>query len=345
MRRSASARSSSQPVIGAYCTISDPGGSPGTVTGVSRRKTERLMNLVIALLATRRGLSAEAIRERVPGYTDEDVAFKRMFERDKEELRDMGVPLETTTDWEGESVYRIARRDYELPEISLEPDEAAALGLAARVWRAASLGDAAARGRRKLAAGGAPVDTEEALPKGLEPRLEASEPAFEPALAAVRDRRPVSFDYRPGSGGGTASRRVEPWGLVWRRGRWYLVGHDLDRAAERIFRLSRISGPLRPAGPPGTVSVPEGANLKEMVAAIEEPRGSARLRVRKGRAIDLRREATATAEQDGEWDEITVAFPDVTRFAGRLAGYGPDVLILDPPELRDSLISHLRALV
>lgn len=309
------------------------------------------MNLVIALLATRRGLSAETIRERVPGYAEDDVAFKRMFERDKEELRDMGVPLETTTDWEGESVYRIARRDYELPEIALEPDEAAALGLAARVWQEASLGDAAAWARRKLAAAGAPVDADAALPPGLEPRLEAADPAFEAALAAVRDRRPVQFEYRPGSGGDAAVRQVEPWGLVWRRGRWYLAGHDRDRGAARIFRLSRISGPVRVTGKPGTVEIPADVNVKEMVAAVEDPTGTARLRVRPGKAIDLRREArqaeradeNAGDGQDG-WDEIAVPFADLGRFAGRLAGYGPDIVVLEPAELKEQLIGHLEAL-
>ncbi|HWG94267.1 MAG TPA: WYL domain-containing protein, partial [Mycobacteriales bacterium] len=98
---------------------------------MSARKTERLLNLVICLLATRRYLTVQQIRAAVPGYeSGSEEAFRRMFERDKEELRELGIPLETgshSSAHDDEVGYRIARRDYELPEISLEPDEAAAL--------------------------------------------------------------------------------------------------------------------------------------------------------------------------------------------------------------------------
>src|SRR6476659_6945959 len=127
---------------------------------MSRRKTERLLNLVVCLLATRRYLSAEQIRQAVPGYPEGTEAFKRMFERDKEELRELGIPLETGSDGDDEAGYRIQRQAYELPEITLTRDEAAVLGLAARVWQRASLAEAASGALLKLRAAG--VDTAEA---------------------------------------------------------------------------------------------------------------------------------------------------------------------------------------
>ncbi|MHB2024609.1 MAG: helix-turn-helix transcriptional regulator [Mycobacteriales bacterium] len=312
---------------------------------MSRRKTERLMNLVIALLATRTGISAGQIRERVPGYADDDVAFKRMFERDKEELRELGVPLETTIDWEGDPVYRVTRRDYELPEISLAPEEAAAVGLATRVWQDASLANAAAWAARKLAAAGVPEEPAPALPAGLTPQLTASDPAFPLLREALGQRRKVRFDYRPADGSPPATRRVAPWGLVWRLGRWYLVGHDLDRSAPRAFRLSRISGQPRFDGPSGAVTVPAGVDVSSLVAARAEPRASARIRVRPGRAIELRRQAEAvTARSDG-YDELVVGYDEPASFAGSLAGYGADVAVLEPPELRQAVIDHLRGLL
>lgn len=311
---------------------------------MSRRKTERLLNLVIALLATRYGLSAEAVRSRVPGYAEEDIAFRRTFERDKEELRELGVPVETVTDWEGEPVYRITRRDYELPAVHLSADEAAAVGLAARVWQEASLGAAATWARRKLAAAGAPVEQAElALPRGLEPRLDATEPAFPALRSALRERREVTFAYHSAIAAEPERRRVAPWGLLWRLGRWYLVGHDGDRRAVRVFRLSRIVGEVHPVGPPGAVTPPVGVDIKALVAAREEPRTLARIRVRPGRAADLRRDATTSSAGAG-WDEIVVGFDDPGRFAARLAGYGADVVALDPPELRERIVEHLRAL-
>ena len=101
---------------------------------MSKRKTERLLGLVVCLLATRRYLTAEQIRDAVPGYPENEELFKRMFERDKEDLRDLGVPLETGLNhpFDDEAGYRIRQQEYELPELRLEADEAAVLGLAAR---------------------------------------------------------------------------------------------------------------------------------------------------------------------------------------------------------------------
>jgi len=113
---------------------------------MSRRKTERLLGLVVCLLSSERYLTALQIRAAVPGYPESFEAFKRMFERDKEELRELGIPLETGSNSpvDEELGYRIPRQAYVLPEIRLEPDEAAVLSLAARVWRQAELAGAAA---------------------------------------------------------------------------------------------------------------------------------------------------------------------------------------------------------
>src|SRR3978361_758514 len=128
---------------------------------MSRRKLERLLNLTLCLMASSRYLTVREIAELVEGYepgesADSEVAFRRMFERDKEELRDLGVPLETGTPrhFDEEVGYRIPRRDYALPDLHLDPDEAAALGLAARLWSSASLATASARALRKLRAPG-----------------------------------------------------------------------------------------------------------------------------------------------------------------------------------------------
>src|ERR1700684_295679 len=118
---------------------------------MSRRKTERLLSLVVCLMSSERYLTATQIRAAVPGYPESFDAFKRMFERDKEELRDLGIPLETGSNSAGGEVggYLVQREDYVLPEIRLEPDEAAVLALAARVWRQAELAGAGAGGRSK----------------------------------------------------------------------------------------------------------------------------------------------------------------------------------------------------
>ncbi|MDQ3464964.1 MAG: WYL domain-containing protein [Actinomycetota bacterium] len=319
---------------------------------MSARRAERLINLVICLLSTKQFLSAERIRSAVPGYGDgdgsaqADEAFKRMFERDKTELRDLGVPLETGRNGWGdtEDGYRIARRDYELPDVELTADEAAAVGLAARLWESASLSQAAHGALQKLRAAGIDVDSHAA--PGIEPRVEASDPAFQPCLDAVRAGRPISFDYRRPRAEEPEPREVEPWGVVSWHGRWYLVGHDRIRQATRCFRLSRILGGVRNAGQPGTVTVPDGIDLTAIVADSVPPTSqTATVLIRPGLAQGLRRSAVPTGRDGPEGEEFEVSYGDPEALADRLIGFGSAVIALRPPEVRDAITGKLRQLV
>jgi proteasome accessory factor B len=314
---------------------------------MAARRTERLLNLVICLLHTRSFLTAERIRELVPGYDDapSDEAFKRMFERDKEDLRDLGIPMETGMGaYDDEVGYRVMRGDYALPDIHLEPDEAAAVGLAARMWSTATLGAPATRALRKLEAAGVEVTP---LPEGLQPRADSAGPALPVVADAAREGRRLRFAYRGAAESSSTARHVEPWGIVWWHGRWYLAGQDLDRAAPRVFRLSRIVGQPTAEGPPGAVTVPDGVDLTALVSAFAAGQSGAlaRLRVRRGRGIGLRRDAVDVVEHDHEWDVLTVRYVDADRLVDQVLPYGPDVVLLAPQEARDSLIRRLRALV
>ncbi|GAC1443735.1 MAG: WYL domain-containing protein [Mycobacteriales bacterium] len=314
---------------------------------VSARKTERLLNLVICLLHARRHLSVQEIRDLVPGYEQgTEEAFRRMFERDKEELRDLGIPLETGSDTaahDDELGYRIARHAYELPPISLEPDEAAALGLAARLWQSAPLAGATGSALLKLRAAG--VDAPEAS-GALEPRVGAGEPAFEACLAAVTEGRGLQFGYRASGRPEPEERSIEPWGVVWWHGRWYVVGHDAARNDVRVFRLSRIVGAASPTGEPGAVRVPTGTDLRALVARMagDEPRGSVSVRVRSGAAWALRAEAVSTVPDGAGWDRLELGFSDPERFADRVTGYGADVVVIGPAQARDAVVRRLESL-
>lgn len=327
------------------------GGDRANLGAVSARRAERLVNLVICLLSTRQFLTAERIRTAVPGYgpgdgsPSADEAFKRMFERDKTELRDLGVPLETGRNGWGdpEDGYRIARRDYELPDIQLTADEAAAVGLAARLWQSAGLSDAAHGALQKLRAAGIDVDSQAAT--GIEPRVEASDPAFQPCLDAVRAARPIRFDYRRPRATQPEGREVEPWGVVSWHGHWYLVGHDRAREATRCFRLSRIIGAVRPAGPPASVTVPDGVDLTAIVAHSVPPTSrTATVLIRPGRAPGLRRTATPTGAAGTAGEEYEVSYGDADTLADRLVGFGSAVIVLSPPEVRSAVTDRLHRL-
>ncbi|GIE95096.1 helix-turn-helix transcriptional regulator [Paractinoplanes rishiriensis] len=316
---------------------------------MSRTRTERLVNLVICLLSTRRFLTAAQIAATVPGYEHDPEdprdheAFQRKFERDKAELRELGVPLETGTAsvFDNEPGYRIAHREYALPDIILEPDEAAAVGIAARLWQHAGLAAAASSGLAKLRAAGVEVDPQATL--GVEPVVTV-DPAFAPLTTAARDRRAVTFSYRVPEVDEPAIRRLEPWGVVCWRGRWYVVGHDRDRDATRCFRLSRIVGSVRPVGRPDAFVPPAKVDLISHVAGFDGPvprTGRATVTVRPGRAAGLRRWASETLPgPDG--DKLVIPYADAEQLAGAIVGYGPDVRADGPPEVREAVIQQLK---
>jgi proteasome accessory factor B len=323
---------------------------------MSKRKTERLLGLVVCLLSTSRYLSADQVRAAVPGYPEQDDLFKRMFERDKEDLRELGVPLETGLNhpFDDDPGYRIRQQAYELPELRLEADEAAVLGLAARVWRRAELAGAAAGALLKLQAAGidaASLDGTDEHPseQGIEPRLGTPEAAFGPLWEAVRDRRPVTFSYRAAGRSDPQRRELEPWGVVNRHGRWYVAGRDRGRDATRVFRLGRIAGPVKFCGPAGSVTVPDGTDVRELVSDWDSPapERTAVLRVRTGTGVGLRRHAVSVRADDTGpgWDLVTTHFTDVAWFADYTAWFGPDVVVLDPPDLREAVIRQLKGVL
>lgn len=311
---------------------------------MSRKKLERQLNLAICLMATPRHLSVDEIADLVDGYVrdgtpDGETAFRRMFERDKAELRELGIPVQTggVTGWDDEIGYRIERSDYALPDLHLTPEEAAALGLAARLWSSAALAEPSASAMRKLrAAGMDPLPP----PAGLEPRVEATEAAFGPCLAAVREGRELTFGYRRPGQPQSADRRVHPWGVVSWRGRWYLVGHDLDRGESRVFRLSRMEAGVRAVGPGGVVTVPPGLDLRAAVEEAEpgEPAFQAVVRVRPGAALALRQGAAPGPEPD----TIVLTDRDIGRVADRVVEFGADAQPVDSPELTTEVRRRLQ---
>jgi proteasome accessory factor B len=312
---------------------------------MSRQKTERLLSLVVCLLSARRYLTAGQIRDAVPGYPAAFDAFKRMFERDKDELRELGIPLETGTNpgTDEEVGYRIPRQAYELPEIRLEPDEAAVLGLAARVWRQAELAGAAAGGLLKLQAAG--IDAEETTQPAIEPRLQTGGPAFGPLWQAVRDRRSVTFGYQTPGRATPQRRNLEPWGVVNRHGRWYVAGFDRDRGSERVFRLSRIDGPVSFTGPPGSVEVPPGTDARNLVQATDSAPPSVRtavLSIRPGTGYGLRRKASSEQPAQDGWDLVEAPFSDAGWYADYIASFGADVVVVEPVDLREAVIRRLK---
>jgi proteasome accessory factor B len=321
---------------------------------VTASKSERLLNLVIMLLVSRNYVTKDRIRDVIEGYQgSEDEAFEKMFERDKAELRALGIPLElgyVDKFFEDEQGYRIARDAFELPELDLEPDEVAVLGLAARVWQHAGLASVTSDALVKLRAAGYDVDRD-ALDM-LQPRVAADEPAFDAMWAMTISRTPIRFHYKRPADPEAKLRHLEPWGVVTSRERWYVIGHDRDRDQVRMFRLSRIEGDVVADGKAGSFTVPEGTDIRALTTGLTPVRPTTRATVlaRKGSAVFLRRRALSVVEDvagpdtETPWDCLEVSTYSHRDLAADVLGHLGDVVAVDPPELRDLVVASLTEL-
>lgn len=317
-------------------------------------RLERLLNLTAALLTASRPLTRSDIRERVPGYPDDEgtaTSFRRAFERDKESLRDMGIPV-SVQEIEGSDPpvegYRILREQYALRDPGLEPDELAAIHLAAAAVRLEGL-----RGNEALwKLGGAPVQAGQ----GQAGQGQAGEaqaltaiptiPQLVPLFTAVAERRPVTFGYRRPPD--TETRTIDPHRLSFTRGRWYLDGHDHARHAQRQFRLDRLEGDLV-LGAPGSFERPadvDRAPTRPWEMGSGEP-VEARVHIDAdlaGWAVDhLGPETVRVTHADGSV-EVAMAVTNPEAFRSFVLGFLDHAEVLGPPELRRDLVTWLTVL-
>jgi proteasome accessory factor B len=310
---------------------------------------ERLFSLVLALLATDAGLTKNEILSTVQGYrqkfshSGDNANLERQFERDKDDIRDLGVPLETieSPGQAGNNQnlrYRIPRGTYELPaDVRFSSDETTLLNLAAMVWREGSLSGESKRALLKLRSLG--VSTTEPV-LGYAPRVRMRDAAFEPLSAAIDKHVLVQFDYlKPGEQHATA-RSVAPLALIQHQGRWHLFALEPDTGVTKTFLLRRIVSDVtitaKTFEPPLGDQAARGlADLEtvwnEHVALVEvEPGTDAAARLGKRRG----------ASPAGP-DRLELHFVDTNILADELAGFGPEVLVLSPDYVRDAVRERL----
>ena len=296
-------------------------------------KIERLITLMNALLGAPRPVTAAELRRRVPGYPSEDASFKRAFERDKDELREMGVPLlvEPVPGTDPPTTgYRIRSADYELRDPGLEPDELEALNLAAAV-----IGSAGGMGQRALfklggsAAGGRPAAE---LP---------ADPDLVAAFTGVAERRRLAFRYHD------RDREVNPYRLEFARGRWYLNAYDHGRQEERWYRMGRVQGRVELTGPGGAFERPveavPGLQIEPwMLGGSEEP-VRAEVWIDAAVAGAVRRELGDAEVVRDDADGLVVSLTVTSRegFRSWLLSFLDRAEVLGPPTLRDDVVTWL----
>ena len=309
---------------------------------------ERLFSLVLALLATENGLTKNEILSTVQGYrqsfdhSGDNSNLERKFERDKDDIRELGVPLETVQapgdPGNNQNLrYRIPRGEYELPlDVSFSPEETTLLNLAAMVWREGSLSAESRRALLKLRSLGVSAD-EPVL--GYAPRVRVRDAAFEPLSSALEKHAWVRFSYlKPGENDARV-RIAKPLALIQHQGRWHLYAHDEEGVA-KTFLLRRIVSTIATTGK--TFAAPEGNQSEQALRELEAVWNSNTAFVEVEPATDAetrlgKRRGTVVAQTG----ELELHYSDVNIFADELASFGPEVLVVSPPDLRAAVIARL----
>jgi len=319
---------------------------------------ERLFSLVLALLATEIGLTKAEILATVQGYrqrysaSESNASLERQFERDKDDIRELGIPLEVIEppDDPGSNHhlrYRIPKGLYDLPaDVTFSPDELMLLKLASTVWREGSLSAESRRALTKLNSLG--IDSRDPV-LGYAPSLRAREASFEPLSKAMDRNQVVSFPYLKPGERAPQQRRVTPHAIVLHDGRWHLFATDQARGAARTFLLSRIVGPVLPVrgAPVAPADVTPGRNpgqdaLDGLEALWTAQAATLSVLADSDAAVRLgKRDIGAEPPSRTGRTTISLHYTDLNILADELAGYGPEIRVLTPPLLLSAVRTRL----
>ena len=304
------------------------------------RKIERLINLTIALLATKRYLTKSEIFRTVEGYEGSPETKERMFERDKDDLRSLGIEINVGSFdplFSDEAGYRIKSENYQLDLGEITPTEISLLSLAADAWQGAALADAAQSALLKLSAIGVPADPID-IP-GISPKLSNSSKDLDIVTDAIANSDFLTFEYLS-SDLSIEDRNIVPIALSNRSGFWYVSGVDQEVQEVRTFRLDRINGDIQSRKNTEGFEFPVDFEFDEIRTATK---AFAVIDVRKGKGNALRTLATATKDL-GEWDQIRVPIFALESLAVQILWHGDDAFVHEPAELRQIIIEQLTAL-
>lgn len=324
---------------------------------------ERLFSLVLALLSTESGLTKSEILANVQGYRQrytpggDNASLERQFERDKDDVRELGIPLETieTPGASGNNQtlrYRIPKGEYDLPlDVRFTPDESALLSLAAMAWREGALSADSRRGLLKVRSAGSEDDgAEHDAAEGpsaigaYAPRLRTRDAAFEPLRSALDRAAAVRFAYITPGHHEARVRELAPLALVQHGGRWMLAAHEFATRSEKNYLLSRIVGPVTQFAV-GQHPAPADAGERAL-AGLDRVWAERTATVHVAPGSDAERRLTRRRDTSSTTDgELVIHHVDPQILAEELAAFGPEVRVVEPEELRQRVVDRLRVLV
>lgn len=288
---------------------------------MASEKNERLVNLTIALLATKKYLTKAQIFKAVSGYEGSSEATDRMFERDKEELRGLGIEIEMKSIdplFDDEVGYRISPERYQFNLGNLTTEEVSLLALASEAWKESALSDVALSTSIRLQSLGINSDFSE-LP--LAPTLANVPPNISEILESIESNKEIEFQYLDIEAT-SSKRRVAPLGLYSQNSRWYLYAIDTEKNEHRSYRLDRIDGPIKRTNKSFTKQ--QFTLPKSHFPVVEVI-----LKVRRDHAPEIMNGAELI-EEDSEWITCKRSFESESVAIGQILKASPNVRALEP---------------
>ena len=304
---------------------------------MSAQKTERLINLTLALLATKRHLTKSEIFKAVAGYSGSPETMERMFERDKDELRSLGIEIEVKGIdplFEDEQGYLIRSETFQLSENEFSKEELLYLTMAANLWHDSALGSDSKAALLKIQSLSGPIESDAVNTPAV--RDSESAALLSSAFEAVDTEQLIKFGYKG------KERTAQPFGLYTRDGFWYLVAREETEI--KSFKLLRIEGKIVKEGKAGSFKKPPEFDLIKFLSnSRSEQEILAQVYVRKEQAHVLRSKYSAK-EINEEWDLMSIPYIYEQEIIETILWYGTNIIVDSPASLRSEVISRLKVI-
>ena len=305
---------------------------------MSAQKTERLINLTLALLATKRYLTKSEVFKIVAGYSGSPETMERMFERDKDELRSLGIEIEVKGIdplFDDEQGYLIRSETFQLSDSEFTKEELLYLTMAANLWHDSALKNDSRGALLKIKSLSGPIESNAVNTPAVRDSDDSA--MLSSAFEAVDMEQKIKFGYKG------KNRIVEPFGLYTRDGFWYLVAREGDDI--KSFKLMRIEGKFIKEGKSGAFKKPTEFNLTEfLLKSRSEKELQAKVLVRKEQAHALRSKYP-TENMDEEWDLMSIPYVYEQEIIETILWFGLNVIAIKPSSLRDKITSRLMELI
>ena len=303
---------------------------------MSSQKTERLINLTLALLASKRYLSKAEIFRSIPGYEGSPETKERMFERDKDDLRSLGIQIDVNNSdplFEDEQGYLIKSESFQFAENEFTKEELLLLTMAANLWHDSAVEMDSQNALLKIQSLSGPVENDMTTTPTL--RITEDWQLLVSIFTAVQNKQILEFSYRG------KKRQVNPYGLYSSNGFWYLIAFEIN--VIKSFKLVRIEGEVDLIGEKDAFEKPDNFNVGNF---LKEESNSvslvSKLQVRKGAALSLRNKFTVK-DLDSEWDLMDIPYTNEQELLEMVLWHGTDLKLIEPAALRQLLVANLKS--